>query len=248
MRNVTADNQQKTLNQKVREECNPLLPIFQADVEWRRFMSDKASKKEHIRNQIIKASHIYRDELAGKVFLYVVGDECFEVVFKTDRFMHLTGVNSILGAQAFYNMAKSSKLTTSQFYFDNQHSFASAKNKLLCLLMLPSLTNSLVCVVKDFHTLTLTYKIGVTNLDFTIGLEPFADANGNLIEGRFVPRTLRVKDKAIENSREAEFVDFIFSKAATVSKYDTMAFRDGTKSFPEIIKQMLAQNLTEISS
>lgn len=83
---------------------------------------------------------------------------------------------------------------------------------------------------------------------FTIGLEPFADANGNLIEGRFVPRTLRVKDKAIENSREAEFVDFIFSKAATVSKYDTMAFRDGTKSFPEIIKQMLAQNLTEISS
>lgn len=182
-------------------------------------MADKASKKEHIRNQIIKASHIYRDELAGKVFLYVVGDECFEVVFKTDRFMHLTGVNSILGAQAFYNMAKSSKLTTSQFYFDNQHSFASAKNKLLCLLMLPSLTNSLVCVVKDFHTLTLTYKIGVTNLDFTIGLEPFADANGNLIEGRFVPRTLRVKDKAIENSREAEFVDFIFSKAATVSKF-----------------------------
>ena len=211
-------------------------------------MANKADKKALVRNQIITASNVYSNGLAGKMFLYVFGDEYFEVVFKTDRFMHLTGVNSILNAQSFYNMARSSKLTTAQFYFDSQHSFTSAKNKLLCLLMLPSLTNSLVCVVKDFQTLTLTYKIGVTNLDFTIGLEAFADKNGNLVKDRYVPRTLRVKDKAIENSRDAEFVDFILSKDATVSKYDTVTFQDGTKVFPESIKHMLAQNLLENSS
>lgn len=90
-------------------------------------MANKANKKALVRNQIITASNVYSNGLAGKMFLYVFGNEFFEVVFKTDRFMHLTGVNSILNAQSFYNMARSSKLTTAQFYFDSQHSFTSAK-------------------------------------------------------------------------------------------------------------------------
>jgi len=61
-------------------------------------------------------------------------------------------------------------LTTEQFYFDQKHSYHNAKKKLPYLLLLPVLTNRLVCVVKDMRTLTLTYKIGVTNLDFTLGL------------------------------------------------------------------------------
>ncbi len=44
MRNVTADNQQKTLNQKVREECNPLLPIFSSERRAERFMADTVRK------------------------------------------------------------------------------------------------------------------------------------------------------------------------------------------------------------
>lgn len=77
-------------------------------------------------------------------------------------------------------------------------------------MKLPSLTEELVCVVKDMQTLTLTYKIGVTNLDFTIGLTENIDFEGNKINDWFLPRTLRVRDKAIENSPSAEFVDFIF--------------------------------------
>lgn len=93
-------------------------------------MANKANKKALVRNQIITASNVYSNGLAGKMFLYVFGNEFFEVVFKTDRFMHLTGVNSILNAQSFYNMARSSKLTTAQFYFDSQHSFTSAKKQI----------------------------------------------------------------------------------------------------------------------
>ena len=54
-------------------------------------MDIRKSKNEQIRKQIIAASKIYRDNLAGKVFLYVYGTSYFEVAFPTDRFRHLTG-------------------------------------------------------------------------------------------------------------------------------------------------------------
>lgn len=99
----------------------------------------QSEQKALVRNQIITASNVYSNGLAGKMFLYVFGNEFFEVVFKTDRFMHLTGVNSILNAQSFYNMARSSKLTTTQFYFDSQHSFTSAKTNYSAYLCFPPL-------------------------------------------------------------------------------------------------------------
>ena len=208
-------------------------------------MATKTDKKEHIRKQIIDAACIYRDHLAGKAFLYVTGEEYFEVVFQTDRFMHLTGVNSKLRAQDFYDKAKESELTTGQIYFDAEHPYHGAKKKLPCLKLLPSLTDSLVCVVKGMKTLTLTYKIGVTNLDFTIGLTENLDFEGNKINDWFLPRTLRVKDKSIESSSDAEFVDFIFSKDASLEKYDTMTFSDSGKAIPEAVKGMLAKGLLE---
>lgn len=206
-------------------------------------MATKTDKKEHIRKQIIDAACIYRDHLAGKAFLYVTGDEYFEVVFQTDRFMHLTGVNSKLRAQDFYDKAKESELTTGQIYFDPEHPYHGAKKKLPCLKLLPSLTNSLVCVVKDMKTLTLTYKIGVTNLNFTIGLTENLDFEGSKINDWFLPRTLRVKDKAIENSSDAAFVDFIFSKDASLEKYNTITFSDSGKAIPDTVKGMLAESL-----
>ena len=175
----------------------------------------------------------------------MIGDEYFEVVFQTDRFMHLTGVNSRLSAQEFYDKAKESELTTGQIFFDSAHPYHGAKKKLPCLLLLPALTNSLVCVVKDMKTLTLTYKLGVTNLDFTIGLTENVDFEGNKINDWFLPRTLRVKDKSIENSSDAEFVDFIFSKDASLEKYDTMTFSGGSTTIPDTIKGMLTQRLLE---
>lgn len=164
-------------------------------------MDTKNIKDEQIRKQIITASEVYRDKLAGRVFLYVYGESYFEVVFPTDRFRHLTGVNSSISAQEFYDKAKSSMLSAGQIFYDREHTYRGAKRKLPCLTMLPALTNNVVCVVKDMKTVTLTYKIGVTNLDFTIGLSENLDLEGNKINDWFLPRTLRVKDKAIE-SRE----------------------------------------------
>lgn len=208
-------------------------------------MDTKNIKDEQIRKQIITASEVYRDKLAGRVFLYVYGESYFEVVFPTDRFRHLTGVNSSISAQEFYDKAKSSMLSAGQIFYDREHTYRGAKRKLPCLTMLPALTNNVVCVVKDMKTVTLTYKIGVTNLDFTIGLSENLDLEGNKINDWFLPRTLRVKDKAIESSADAEFIDFIFSKDASVDKYSTMTYADKDKKPPLVIKDFLSDDLVK---
>lgn len=116
---------------------------------------------------ITEAEIVYFQNLAGKTFLYVCGDEYFEVSFPIDHFLHLTGVETRLSTKDFYKNAKKSILTNNQFYFDARHVYANAKRKLPCLKRLPELTNEMVCVLKNMETMTITYKLSVTNLEFT---------------------------------------------------------------------------------
>ena len=54
-------------------------------------MATKVDKKNAIRQGITEAEIVYFQNLAGKTFLYVCGDEYFEVSFPIDHFLHLTG-------------------------------------------------------------------------------------------------------------------------------------------------------------
>lgn len=206
----------------------------------------KNNNKAIIRNQIIKAARIYQAHLAGKVFLFVYGDQYFEVVFPIDRFLHLTGVESMLSASNFYQKAINKKLTQHQFALTPNHPYRRVKTKLPCLILLPQLTNSLTCVVQDFTTATFTYKIGLTNLKFTLGLTENFDFSGNKINTWLLPRTLRANDNAIANSANAEFVDFIFEKSASASQYSTISFKSDNKVFPKCIYHLLDQSLIDM--
>ena len=53
-------------------------------------MATKVDKKNAIRQGITEAEIVYFQNLAGKTFLYVCGDEYFEVSFPIDHFLHLT--------------------------------------------------------------------------------------------------------------------------------------------------------------
>ena len=75
-------------------------------------MATKVDKKNAIRQGIIEAAIVYSQSLAGKTFLYVYGDEYFEVSFPIDHFLHLTGVETRLSAKDFYKNAKKSILTS----------------------------------------------------------------------------------------------------------------------------------------
>ena len=144
-------------------------------------MATKTDKKNMIRQGIIDSAEIYSQNLAGKVFLYVYGEEYFEVSFPVDHFLHLTGVETRLSARDFYKNAKKTILTNNQFYFDARHIYANAKKKLPCLKRLPELTNEMVCILKNMETMTITYKLSVTNLEFTLGLTENKDNTGNKI-------------------------------------------------------------------
>lgn len=136
--------------------------------------------------------------MAGKAFLYVYGNEYFEVSFPVDHFLHLTGVETRLSAKAFYKNAKKAILTNNQFYFDERHTYANAKKKLPCLKRLPELTNEMVCILKDMQTVTIVYRLSVTNLEFTLGLTKNTDISGNKINDFFLPMSLRVEDTSVE--------------------------------------------------
>ena len=203
-------------------------------------MATKTDKKNAIRQDIIYSAGVYSQSLAGKAFLYVYGDEYFEVSFPVDHYLHLTGVETKLSAKDFYKNAKKAKLTNSQFYFDARHPYANAKKKLPCLKRLPELTNDMVCILKDMQTVTIIYKLSVTNLEFTLGITEKTDDKGNKINDFFLPMSLRVEDTSVEKSNDGEIVDFIFSKDASVSKYDTLLVEDKNKTIPESIKHLIS--------
>lgn len=205
-------------------------------------MATKTDKKNAIRQYIIDSAGIYSQNLAGKAFLYVYGNEYFEVFFPVDHFLHLTGVETRLSAKDFYKNAKKAILTNNQFYFDTRHPYANAKKKLPCLKRLPELTNDMVCILKDMKTVTIIYKLSVTNLEFTLGLTENTDNKGNKINDFFLPMSLRVEDSSVEKSNDGEVVDFIFSKDASVAKYDTLLVEDKNKKIPDYIKHLISEN------
>lgn len=205
-------------------------------------MATKTDKKNAIRQDIIDSASVYSQDLAGKVFLYVYGDEHFEVFFPVDHFLHLTGVETGLSAKDFYKNAKKGKLTNDQFYFSSRHPYANAKKKLPCLKRLSELTNNMVCILKDMQTVTIIYKLSVTNLEFTLGLTENIDARGNKINDFFLPMSLRVEDSSVEKSKDGEIVDFIFSRDASVSKYENLLVRDEYKTIPESIRHLISDS------
>lgn len=69
-------------------------------------MATKVDKKNAIQQGITEAEIVYFQNLAGKTFLYVCGDEYFEVSFLIDHFLHLTGVEARLSTKDFYKNAK----------------------------------------------------------------------------------------------------------------------------------------------
>ena len=70
-------------------------------------------------------------------------------------------------------------------------------------------------------------------------------ATATVPENVYIPRSLRVKDKAIENSDSGEFVDFILEKNLDNigAKYSKITYRDKGKKFPDVLLPMLDENI-----
>lgn len=90
------------------------------------------------------------------------------------------------------------------------------------------------------QTVTIIYKLSVTNLEFTLGFTENTDDKGNKINDFFLPMSLRVEDTSVEKSNDGEIVDFIFAKDASVARYDTLLVEDKNKTIPENIKHLIS--------
>ncbi len=202
-------------------------------------MATKTEKKNIIRRDIIESAKTYGRELAGKTFLYVYGEEFFEVSFPIEHFLHLTGVETKLSAKDFYKNAKKGILTNNQFYFSGRYPYANAKKKLPCLKRLPELTNEMVCILKDMQTVTILYKLSVTNLEFTLGLTENLDNNGKKVDDFFLPMSLRVEDSSVKKSAAGDVVDFIFEKDASKAKYSNLVVKDDSKNIPFTVRHLI---------
>ena len=210
-------------------------------------MATKVHKKELIRKQIIEAANIYSHKLAGKKFLYVTPNYYFEILFLTDKFLHLTGVNTKLTAKDFYEKARKGILQNNQFYFDKEHPFDIAKNKLPNLIQLPELTTKQIYIINNLKTLTLVYRYGLTNFNFTLGLTEYIDKKNNIIKETFIPRTLRSNDNAPKYNTDNLNcnVSFIFEKDASKRIYTTLLFREYATSIPLNIKHLIDSSFYE---
>ena len=144
-----------------------------------------------------------------------------------------------LSAKDFYKNAKKGILTNNQFYFSVRHPYANAKKKLPCLKRLPELTNEMVCILKDMQTVTIMYKLSVTNLEFTLGLTENLDNYGKKINDYFLPMSLRVEDSSVEKSTDGDIVDFIFSKDASKAKYGDLVVEDESKNIPDSVRHLI---------
>ena len=60
--------------------------------------------------------------------------------------------------------------------------------------------------------------------------------------------SLRVEDSSVEKSNDGEIVDFIFSKDASMAKYDTLLVEDKHKSISESIKQLISEEFYNIKT
>ena len=197
---------------------------------------DKIGK---IREDIFRGVEAYK---VGKYFLYVFDNRYIEVTFQKKHYKHLTGVDSCLFGNRFYDKAKTRTLAINQIFFNVQHPYNAAKKKVKELVNLDKITNSDIFIVEDYTTDTVQYKFALTNLDYTVCITENLDKEtGCKIDEFFVPKSLRVKDKPFDKSDDVFIVDFIFMKQNKHYKYDTLTFGDRSKigSIPATIKELI---------
>ncbi|MCI9174175.1 MAG: hypothetical protein HFH49_04390 [Lachnospiraceae bacterium] len=183
--------------------------------------------KNIIIRKIRRAAQNYKEKLIGKTFIFVYDGKYIEVIFKKSCFLHLTGVNSNLGAEDFYKHAvNGNNLKPSEIKFDSDHPFDLADKKTDVLHNLYKITVQDVLIMDNVITLSATNKIGIADLKMTILFGENTDKIGNKINDCLVPYSFRVE--SIDNGRFENIytVDFVFEKETGKKKYSNITFQD----------------------
>lgn len=193
------------------------------------------AKAELVRNNIISAAKAYQEMLVGRYYLYIFENQCFEMYYGTDNFLHLTGAGTKLSANQFYGLAVSGKLQPKQLFFNQRFPLQTALKKTEYLSELEKFVKEGYFIVKDLKTATVLYPYTITNIDHSVllGLKEETDKEIH------IPKSFRVKgniyNKA-ENNNLYE-INFICSKKDYQGLYDTVLYKE--KAWETLPKEML---------
>lgn len=196
--------------------------------------------KAQIIRRIHNAAKKYKNYFVGNTYMFVYGDQNIEVIFKKSSFLHLTGVNTNLNAENFYAHALLKKgLRPQEVIFDIDHPYDLADKKTKYLSELYKITVTDVVIAENIMTMTFTYGIGITNLEFVVCLGDDTDFSGNIISKCKVPYSFRVEE--IDNSKFGQLyeVTHVFKKKTGQKKYKELTFGEisTVKDLPEDVRQ-----------
>ncbi len=161
--------------------------------------------------------------------MYIFDNRYIEVIFKKENFRHLTGIDTNLSANQFYQYAVKGKLEASQIWFNSAHPYDLCVRKVQHIGDIATMAGSESFMLEEIKTDTMTYKFGTTDLEFTLCLNREKDQNGTEKSECYVVQSLRDED-CFSKSTEAYEVTHIFSKKNNEKLYDNLLFMDRSAS------------------
>jgi hypothetical protein len=186
----------------------------------------RQDKIDIVKDNIIKNVQIYSSQLAGHYYLYVFENQCFEMYYGTDNFLHLTGVGTKLSPAQFYSLAKNGQLQSNQLFFNKRFPLPTAMKKSDNLKDLDKFIVEGYFVIKDLVTDTCVYPYAITNIDQSV-LLGLKEENDDDI---YVPKSFRVKGNIFNKTTDENLfeIQYILSKTDIQAKYDTVLYAEKT--------------------
>lgn len=181
--------------------------------------------KAQIIRRIHSAAIQYKNYFVGNTYMFVYQNQYIEVMFKKSSFLHLTGVNTNISAENFFDHALiRNGLRPQEVLFGQNHPYDLADKKTQYLIDLYKITLTDVIIATDIQTMTFKYSIGITNLEFIVCLGDDTDSKGNLKSKCKVPYSFRVEE--IENNKfnKLYYVTHIFKKKTGEKKYNVLTY------------------------
>lgn len=187
----------------------------------------RQNKINIVRNNIIANAKIYSSQLAGRYYLYIFENQCFEMYYGTDNYLHLTGVGTHLSSSQFYNLAKSGHLQSNQMYFNKRYPLPTAMKKSDNLKDLSKFITEGYFVIKDFVTDTCTYPYIITNIDQSVLIGLKKEDVNNIY---YIPKSFRIKGNIFnKTSNENIFeIQYILCKTDIQAKYNTILYAENS--------------------
>ncbi len=201
----------------------------------------KTQDKKSVVQKIYEAAELYRRYLVGRKFLYVFDGRYIEVIYKSENFRHLTGVETNLSAKSFYSKAVQRILRENQIFFTSVHPYSLCLRKLKHIGQIANMARAESFMLEEIRTHTQSYKFGTTDLHFSLCMNREKDDFGNDKSECYVVQSLRDED-CFSKSKDAYEVTHIFCKANDSKKYSQLLYRSVSCTIEDVpleIKEIL---------